>query len=50
VFDEIKHQFKSIDPLPFETLWIKKKKTQSWVFLLLIKKDVFLRLIWNLKS
>jgi uncharacterized YigZ family protein len=29
VFDEIKHQFKSIEPLPFETLWIKKEKTQS---------------------
>lgn len=29
VFDEIKHQFKSVNPLPFETLWIKKKKTQS---------------------
>ena len=29
VFDEIKHQFKSIDPLPSETLWIKKEKTQS---------------------
>ncbi len=24
VFDEIKYQFKSIDPLPSETLWIKK--------------------------
>ena len=24
VFDEIKHQFKLIEPLPFETLWIKK--------------------------
>jgi uncharacterized YigZ family protein len=29
VFDEIKHQFKSIESLPFETLWIKKEKTQS---------------------
>jgi uncharacterized YigZ family protein len=28
VFDEIKHQFKSIESLPFETLWIKKEKTQ----------------------
>ena len=27
VFDEIKHQFKSIEPLRFETLWLKKEKT-----------------------
>ena len=29
IFDEIKHQFKSIESLPFETLWIKKEKTQD---------------------
>lgn len=29
VFDEIKHQFKSIESLPSETLWIKKEKTQT---------------------